>query len=144
MGNLPAETVALALGLIAGLHVYWGVGGVWPGRDAQSLARTVVGGPPGMKPPPLLACVAVAGLLLVAAGLLLMTGGVWATWLPTWLLRLGTAGVAAVLLLRGVAGYFMQRIRPAPAGTPFVRLNLLIYSPLCLLLGGLTVWALLG
>jgi len=42
---------ALAFVLIALLHAYWALGGDWPGRDRESLARTVVGGPAGMPFP---------------------------------------------------------------------------------------------
>jgi hypothetical protein len=40
----------------------------------------------------------------------------------------------AVLVLRGLEGFVDVRLRPATVGSPFARLNVLIYSPLCLVL----------
>lgn len=133
--------LALSLLIIAALHVYWGLGGFWPATDSQSLARTVVGGPAGMQSPPAWACFGVGLVLAVAASLVLAFVGVFALPLPAAWLRWGMVALAAVFLLRGVGGYFMERWRPSMAGSPFVRLNKLIYSPLCLVLGVLA-WAL--
>jgi hypothetical protein len=42
--NVPAGCLAALLFLgIAALHAYWALGGLWPGHDADSLFRTVVG-----------------------------------------------------------------------------------------------------
>ncbi|WP_292293695.1 DUF3995 domain-containing protein, partial [Mesorhizobium sp.] len=38
-----AFALSLVLLLITALHVYWGIGGIWPGTDTQSCARAVVG-----------------------------------------------------------------------------------------------------
>ncbi|TGV31263.1 DUF3995 domain-containing protein, partial [bacterium M00.F.Ca.ET.168.01.1.1] len=38
-----ALIISLVLLLITTLHVYWGLGGIWPGTDAKSCARAVVG-----------------------------------------------------------------------------------------------------
>jgi len=38
-----AFVLSFVLLLITALHVYWGIGGIWPGRDAASCARAVVG-----------------------------------------------------------------------------------------------------
>lgn len=38
-----ALLLSLVLLVITTLHVYWGIGGIWPGRDAKSCAHTVVG-----------------------------------------------------------------------------------------------------
>ncbi len=69
--NVLAPIVAALLTAIAALHVYWGAGGVWPGRDGESLALTVVGGPIGSRMPSAFACHAVAVVLVAAAPLAL-------------------------------------------------------------------------
>ncbi|TGQ21500.1 DUF3995 domain-containing protein, partial [Mesorhizobium sp. M00.F.Ca.ET.216.01.1.1] len=38
-----ALIISLVLLLITTLHVYWGIGGIWPGTDQASCARAVVG-----------------------------------------------------------------------------------------------------
>ena len=71
--ELPVLFFVLAA--LSALHVYWAVGGVWPGSDAASCARTVIGfrGVDGMPPPA--SAFAVAGLLGVAAVLAAMLAG---------------------------------------------------------------------
>ena len=61
-----AIAVIAVLCLIAALHLYWGVGGLWPGKDGPDLSSRVAGTrskrPAGFGP-----CAAVAALLLAAA-----------------------------------------------------------------------------
>jgi Protein of unknown function (DUF3995) len=133
---LIASAVLLA---IAALHVYWAFGGHWPGVDGESLARTVVGGPPGMRMQPPWSCLAVAVLLTVASGLLFANRGLLELGLPRELARVGAFGVATVLLGRGSYGFFDLRMRPSIQGSRYARLNLAIYSPLCLALGTLAL-----
>ncbi|AZI41570.1 DUF3995 domain-containing protein [Deinococcus psychrotolerans] len=142
MEIISVGLLTLVLLSIASVHVYWGLGGVWPGKDPQSLARTVVGGPAGMSPPPAWACFGVALALALAAGMVLAFVDVLTLPLPTGWLRWGMVALAVVFLLRGVGGYFMERLRPSPVGSPFVRLNKRIYSPLCIVLG-LLAWTLM-
>ncbi|TSA86760.1 DUF3995 domain-containing protein [Deinococcus detaillensis] len=96
--------LTLVLLSISSVHVYWGFGGVWPGKDPQSLARTVVGGPVGMSPPPAWACFGVALALALAAGMVLAFVGVLTLPLPTGWLRWGMGALAVVFLLGGVGG----------------------------------------
>lgn len=127
--------VAVVLLGLAGVHVYWGVGGAWPARTRAELGPMVVGTSARAVMPNLLACVVVAALLLTAAGLVVAAG----LGFEGWVVRVGAAGVAAVLGLRGVGGFFDGRLRPGTRGQPFYRLNLRIYSPLCLLLSAAIV-----
>lgn len=142
MGTAAAALAAGFLIMIAALHIAWALGWKWPGHDEESLARLVVGGPSGMRFPSAAACGIVAVLLCVAATLVLGQQRILALPLPRWLVQLGTAGVAAVLGLRGIGGFFDQRLRPQIKGSPFVRLNLWLYSPLCLILAALALVAL--
>ena len=132
---IAAPLLALVLVALAALHIFWGLGGVWPGRTPGDLARRVVGGPPGMSAPPPWACYAVAALLLLGAWMPLAFIGFFSAPLPPTVILWGLYGMAGVFFLRGVLGYFMERWRPSTVGSPFVRLNRVVYSPLCLLLG---------
>jgi hypothetical protein len=144
MSTTPGAAAAIVFFLIAALHGYWALGGVWPGRDAESLARTVVGGPPGMAFPGRAATWAVVAVLLTGAMTALAAGGLIVTSLPMRVVRSLALVGAAVLLVRGVEGFFDVRLRPETAGSPFVRLNVVLYSPLCLVLAVLFAAAALG
>lgn len=131
--------VVLVMLVVAALHVAWGTGITWPGRDAQDLAQKVVGGSEGDPMPSPLACYAVAGALLVAAAALVLTLFPH-DFQP--LVRLVGFVAAGVFLLRGALGYVLPRL--ADPSQDFDRLNRVLYSPLCLALGGMTLLALLG
>lgn len=101
--------IFLALGAV---HVYWGLGGLWPGRDSRSLADFVIGREPMPGPR---ACIVVAAVLVL--GPLLAPGP-----------------MALGLLLRGAGGYVDHLLRPEIVGSRYEKLNRILYSPLCLLL----------
>lgn len=133
-------TTALAILLsaivlsIAVLHAYWGLGGYWPAADAQRLAKMSVGTPNIAAMPNAGACFAVASVLAgVAAWPLFAAGLVPEAW-PRWLTLLAGAGMAAVFVGRGLAGY-VSAWRRRFSEEPFASLDRLAYSPLCLLLG---------
>ncbi|MFC4425313.1 DUF3995 domain-containing protein [Deinococcus navajonensis] len=131
--------VALVLVGLALLHLAWGLGAVWPGRDPLDLAGKVVGTlDPGRMPSSVACFIVAAGLAGSAVSLTLLPvlGDRWPV-----LRALGFA-VGAVFLMRGVLGYLLPRL--SRTGLAFDRLNRLIYSPLCLVLGGLTLLALRG
>ena len=126
-----AGLLIVVLAVLSGLHAYWGFGGLWPAADTPALAATVVGTRGGHMPglgPSLF----VAACLLAVAVLVAWRAG----WLPAFLLpagmwALGFWGAAFVFAARGVAG-FVPQIFAYAEGTPFQRLNIVFYSPLCL------------
>lgn len=141
---IAGATAATLFLLIAALHAYWALGGIWPGKDRESLARTVVGGAPGMVFPGQAATWAVVAVLVVGAMTVLAVSRVVAIVLPAWVMRSAALVGAGVLFARGVEGFFDVRLRPDTAGSPFARLNVALYSPLCLVLAGLVALAALG
>jgi hypothetical protein len=56
-----ALILAAALFALAGIHLYWGFGGRWPGHDETSMVEHVVGRTRGMRAP-----------------------GLWASWRLPW------------------------------------------------------------
>ena len=119
---------------IAALHAHWGLGGHWPATSAQRLARAAVGTPGITRMPGAAACFVVAALLAgVAAWPLFAADLLPAPW-PRWLTSLAGAGIAAVFVGRGVAGY-TDAWRRRFSEEPFARLDRHAYSPLCLALG---------
>jgi hypothetical protein len=120
--------------LIAALHAYWGIGGCWPAASAERLAKAVVGRTNIRHMPSPGACLLVAAILAsVAAWPLFAARLVPEPW-PHRLTVLAGAGVAAVFVGRGLAGY-TSAWRRRFSEEPFARLDRLVYSPLCLLLG---------
>lgn len=139
-----ALALSAVLVLVAALHVYWGIGGVWPADDALGCARTVVGFRGVRTMPAPSASFAVALVLVAVALVALALGPVFAT--PFAPPTLAGAGLwaALVFIARGIAGFtpWWRRLTPE---MPFARLDVRYYSPACLLLGaGLLVLSLEG
>jgi len=135
---VAAISVAVACGLLMLLHVYWALGGHWPGRDLKSMVDTVVGAPVSAAPGPV-ACALVAILLGLAGALVVGTVVV-----DSVVVDVGAIGVAVVFLLRGLIGFVDVRLRPSTKGSRFARLNVVLDSPLCLALGTLALIAVVG
>jgi Protein of unknown function (DUF3995) len=138
MGVNPAflaYPLILVLLSLAALHAYWGMGGFWPGSDESSLVEHVVGRTSEMKAPPFMACMLVAACLAAVAGLVVVkVNNVSLPALLAWIPQVGLFGAAAVFLLRGMAAY-VPKVFDYAVGTPFFRLNLIFYSPLCIAIG---------
>lgn len=132
--TILALSIALVLGAIAALHVYWGLGGVWPGHDEKSCARAIAGFRGIERMPSLAASLAVAAALLAAAVVALALAALIRVPMPSALLVLAGAGAAAIFLGRGVAGFTPAWRRLTPE-QPFARNDRRFFSPLCLAIG---------
>ena len=112
-----ALTIAIVFAFLAGVHFYWAAGG-----GGTSAAIPEVDGVPAFKPSKG-GTAAVGVVLLGTAAIVLLD------------VKLLLAGAAAVLILRAIGDFklvgFFKRVR----GSPFSRLDTLLYSPLCLALG---------
>jgi hypothetical protein len=134
-------TLALATGLslllagIAGLHAYWGLGGLWPAGSEQELLRTVIGDARRrrMPSPPLCGLVA-AALLACALWPPLLVAVPPGSAVRPLVVACGFA-IAAVFALRGAAGFVPAWRRMHPL-EPFAGYDRRYYSPLCLLIAG--------
>lgn len=126
-----ADVVAVVLGVLAALHVYWAFGGTSgatgavPERDGAPLFR------PGPA-----ACAIVAALLAAAAAIVWAKGAAWSPpGVPRGAITIGTCAVAVAFVGRAIGdfrwvGFFKRR-----RGTRFARRDTWVYSPLCLALG---------
>jgi hypothetical protein len=119
---------------IAVLHASWGLGSHWPASSSERLAKAAVGRPRIEKMPPPASCLAVAALLTGVATWPLFASGLLLEGWPRWLTLLAGAGIAAVFIGRGIAGY-TSAWRRRFSEQPFASLDRRIYSPLCLALG---------
>lgn len=122
------------LSAIAALHVYWALGGLWPGTTEQELANAVMGEPGLHRIPPALNVLVVAALIFAAGWFALAASRVVYAG-PAWFVRCALAVLTLVFIGRGVAGFALAA-RGAPLVEPFATLDLWLYAPLCLLIGG--------
>lgn len=129
---------SLGLALVAVQHVVW-MFSSWPLANDDELVRVVVGGAGAAEKPSIPSFVMVIVALTTAAYLVAARSG----WLPligpTWVTRIGVWVVAGVLLARGVGGLVQSGLLHDGATEEYLRWDLRIYSPLCLLLAGLAV-----
>lgn len=134
-----AALVGATLLVIAALHLVW-VASPWPLATRADLARDVVGRPDGSLPRAQFvpATLAVGVALGVAALLVAQDGGALASPLSEGIARGGTWVVAAVFGARGVFGLVESSAGLGDHPASYRRLDLRIYSPLCLVLGVLT------
>ena len=123
-----AAGLSTVLVLIAALHAYWGLGGIWPERSAADLARAVIGDGRTRMPPPW-SCFTVAALLLVVAA------WPWAMLAAPDSQPVLVVGIvsAAIFFVRGSAGY-SPRWRQRFSTEPFATRDMRFYSPLCMAL----------
>jgi hypothetical protein len=129
-----ARAVAGVLLVDGAIHLYWAGGGTWPVRDRARLSQLVLNAQVPFTPQGLLPLV---GLLGTAGVLVLARGGLLAGLarrLPVWAPRWGSAAVAGGLALRGAVGLVWVTGAGADPGDTFYWLNLLLYTPLCLVL----------
>ncbi|HEY3505986.1 MAG TPA: DUF3995 domain-containing protein [Actinocatenispora sp.] len=125
-----AVAVASVLAADSLLHLFWAAtGSAWPASTVPALSRALLNADVPFTPPVLLP---LAGSLVAAAVLVLARAGLVARRLPRWLPMLGTLGVAAGTGVRAAAG-LVWLVTDDPAST-FHRLNLAVYTPLCVLL----------
>lgn len=116
--------------LLAALHLYWGVGGRWPGHDEDSL-RLMVSGVKRGRMYGFAACAAVALALAAAAAVVFARHSALMVSPFAWVVVTGYVVLILVFGLRGLAPYLTPVFEYA-RGTPFFDLNRLYYSPLCL------------
>ncbi len=133
--RIAAGAVAIALVAIAALHVFWGSRGqlgrsaVVPERDGKPLFV-----------PTRVACFSVAALLVAAAWLLLVGGGLLPNLGPPWLATVGPVGVGLVLLARAIGDFRYVGFFKTVRASRFAVLDTRFYSPLCALLGLGALW----
>ena len=121
---------ALVLGGIGMAHVAWAFG---RRSSSGAVIPTRPDGTPVLAPGRGITIV-VAALLFLAAFLLLQRGGIGVALLPKSIRMIGAAGVAAVLLLRGIGDFRYVGLFKRERDTPFGRMDSRYYTPLVLAL----------
>jgi hypothetical protein len=125
--DVAAVAVPATLAGLAALHAAWALGWRWPGGDDEAFAARVMGY--GVPVPPAPATWTVAALLGGAAG------AVRAAALPgaSSRVRSAAAATAALFALRGALSIPVDVVRGFD--DVYERLDLAVYSPLCLAIG---------
>jgi hypothetical protein len=112
----------------------------WHFYMATGLSKSENGAVPSVNGKPLFvpsrpSTIAIGVVLILFALLVLATAGMVSTGLPLNWLRWAMYALALGLVARAVGEFkyvgFFKRVR----GTPFARMDTLVYSPLCLLMG---------
>lgn len=134
--ELAGIVIAGILALDGLLHGYWATGQIWPARSKLSLVRAVLNSDNTRAFRPVillpLALLLICGALIVLARVhhLGMPGQL----IPGSLLQSGILVVATGLLVRGVAGIGWALGLAPTRSRLFYRLNLLFYTPVCVVL----------
>jgi hypothetical protein len=134
-----AGAVALVCVAVSGVHLVWALS-PWPAQTWWDWNRTVMGtDDPAARTGAVWAgaCLLVAGLLVSAAWIVGVRGGLFRRTGPGWFYRISCWGVVVVFLGRGVLGL----LKDVPDDLPAHDWNLYLYSPLCLVLASLSAVA---
>ncbi len=123
-----SSVTGVALGLLAALHVAWGLGSPFPFRERDELADAVIG---SVSVPSSTSCFGVGALLAVASGTVTKSIP-----MPLSLRRPALTTLALVFALRSALGFSAKTslLSPASVSPRFQRLDRRYFSPLCLAL----------
>lgn len=134
MNQIAGLLIAAVLAADGLLHMYWATGHIWPARDPKTLSRAVLNVEISFTTPGVfaLACALLLGSFTVLARVHSL--GMLGQLVPAPLLQLGILVIAAGLLLRTLAGIVWALGLVAAKSKLFYQLNLMLYTPVCLLL----------
>jgi hypothetical protein len=132
--TLIAVAVSSIMAAVAAIHVYWGLGGLWPGRTEQELIDMIVGDKGRTRMPPAWLTFTVSSIFIGIAAWPLLLAPLTARLTSPVLVVAATVLLAAVFLLRGFVSYIPAFAR-LNAVEPFATLNRRYYGPLCIALG---------
>lgn len=121
-----AIVVAIVLASLATAHVYWAVGG----KAGAAVVPTRPGGAQ-LFAPGRISTLAVAGALLLGAGVVLGRAGAMPRVVPEPLYRLGAWVLGAVFTLRAIGDFRYVGLFKRVHGTRFATLDTRWYTPLC-------------
>ncbi len=139
ISKITASINATLLSLIGLIHIYWGVGGLWPASSERQFIEMFFGDNEPM--PPVWTGIILAVLLIFGAWVFVMQA--WNRPLPgpKWFWKAGLWALNGIFVIRGLGGYFQPF-----AGTlePYNILNKTVYSPLCMVIALLGVLSVLN
>lgn len=120
---------------LAGIHFYWAFGGRWGSQAVFPTKNDII----EQKLPGVLPTLIVAFGLLAIGFFVLKKGAVLNFEIPSWLDKYGLWGIAGIFIIRAIGDFkyagFFKKIKYTKFGINDTK----YYSPLCLLLGILTI-----
>ena len=128
-----AWIIFVVMTLIAALHAYWGLGGLWPAGSQRELVDMVMGSAAIDAIPGAAVTLPLAILLWLVGVNALMAANIVA-FKPRWLVKSGTALLAVAFVLRALSGFYLP-FTDAPVTEPFATYDVIYYSPLILAIG---------
>jgi pimeloyl-ACP methyl ester carboxylesterase len=129
-GNPSAYVIAAVLALDGLVHLCWAAGLTWPAGDTRSLSLALLAVDVPFRPPLLLA---LAATVWAGAAVVLLRARHGRTGLIGRLAQAGTVVFTSAVLLRALLGCWWL-FTPGSLPVTFYLLNLLLYTPLCLVL----------
>ena len=130
------------LAVIALIHVYWGLGGLWPASSERALIDLVIGDS-RFERMPSTGLTLIVALLIGLAGLIALRRVRIIAIGPSWIAAVGSWVLACVFGLRGLSTYlFAIGLRDlSPFATDaFIYWDRWLYAPLCLVIAMGFVW----
>ncbi|HEY2773194.1 MAG TPA: DUF3995 domain-containing protein [Candidatus Binatia bacterium] len=134
IASAAVTSILFALALV---HVYWGVAGT--SQDGSSAMVPSIDGKPAFRPTSA-DCYLVAAALAIAGFLVSAQGGAIPSPLPPGWNRVGAAGVGIVFVARAIGDFRLAGFFKKVHGTSFARWDTWLFSPLCLVLGVMSLW----
>lgn len=116
---------------IAGIHLYWALGGLWPGKTPEELSDIVIGAETRMPSKGM--TIKVTIIFILMAIIPLFETGYLPPLIAVDTLKIIEGIFAFVFLLRGILSYL--KIMSKHMSQRFNSLNRRIYGPLCISLG---------
>ncbi|MGO4549089.1 DUF3995 domain-containing protein [Paenibacillus sp. 2TAB23] len=137
MQIILAGIVSSVLLIVGGIHLYW----LFGGRSGFAIAVPTKSEnkQPFFRPGPI-EIAAVIILFWAASILLLIHVEIIPSIGPAWLPAFAGWSLAVVFLIRAIGEFNMLGFFKSIKHTPFARMDTIVYSPLCLLLSGITFW----
>jgi hypothetical protein len=138
-----AGVASITMAIAGAFHLLWTFT-PWPLGSWMEFDRTVMGDPSAGAGPNghnwVLSCCTIAGLLLAAAYIVSTRAGLLWRIGPWWAFRIAAWVIVGVFLGRAVFGFLAN----VPQDLPAHQWNLLLYSPLCLLLAVASATSIVG
>lgn len=131
---LVGTLLFLVLSAIAALHVWWGLGGLWPANNERNLVALVVGKTGMKRMPSSPQCFLAAGAIFATGLLALLAARVIGGSLSGYVQIVSALIGSGIFLGRGFAG-FLPAWRAQYSQLPFATFDQRYYSPFCLIVG---------
>jgi hypothetical protein len=136
MTTIFAIILFLIFLFLSSIHFYWGLGGRWGSEGVIPVKDNNV---KVMMPGPLPTFIVALGLL--GFGLFILTkSGLINLILPLWLEKYGLWIIAGIFILRAIGEFKYVGFFKKTKQTKFGQNDTKYYSPLCLLIGALTIF----